>query len=64
VRQPWHGGAREGRRSAGSLKQEGRGKGGTRPGGPAQPAGPDWSARPDGCSAGGKKRKKRNLFWK
>jgi hypothetical protein len=49
--------AREGRRSAGSVKEEGRkGKGGTRPGGLDRSAGPDrrW--------ARGKKKGNRNLF--
>jgi hypothetical protein len=45
------------------MKQEGRkGKGRTRPGGPARPARPHQSARPDGRWVGAKKKENRNLF--
>jgi hypothetical protein len=59
ARRPWC----EGRRSTGSVQEEGRkGKGGAWSGGLARPAGPDWSARPDGRWAGGKKKENRNLY--
>jgi hypothetical protein len=56
AQRPWHGDAREGRHSAGSVKEEG----GTWPGGPDRFTGPDGGS----AGGGGRKEKNRNLFRK